>query len=298
MKNWDDYRLISALDRARSIRGAADLLSVNHATVSRRLAQLGDALDDPVFERIAGGYRPTQLGSELLLVAEQMEQLAAEAERRTRALTSELSGPVRVSMPEVILRHLLLPDLGRFAEEYPAIDLEIDVSYDFVDLDRSEADIVIRNTASPPEHLVGRRLFPIAICHYCSRDYLSSVPPERRIWLARSRDPELLGWISRSPFPEAQIGPVIGDLALRHEAAARGMGMIFGACYIADTDPRLMRIEGSVPQPLSDLWVLTHPDLRAVPRIARTMAFLYERLWAFRQLIVGDRPQDAPAPAR
>ncbi|MCK0129254.1 LysR family transcriptional regulator [Erythrobacter sp. F6033] len=292
MMNWDDYRLVLAMARAGSIRGAASLLSVNHATVSRRLAQLGDAIGDPVFERVAGGYRPTLLGNELVAAAEKMELVSTEAERRSRALSSDLRGPVKLSIPEVIGRHLLLDDLNELVAEYPDIELTIDVSYDFADLNRSQADIVVRNTPSPPDHFVGRRLFPLALCHYCKRGYLEAVPENDRVWLTRSRDTAHLEWIARSPFPDAGLGPVIEDIGLRHEAAARGQGMIFGACYIADSDPRMMRIAGSTPEPLADLWVLTHPDLKKVPRISQTMSFLYERLSRHRDLIEGRLPRD------
>ena len=42
--NWDDVRIFLAVARAGQILGAARRLELNHATVSRRLAALEEAL--------------------------------------------------------------------------------------------------------------------------------------------------------------------------------------------------------------------------------------------------------------
>ncbi|RVB27207.1 LysR family transcriptional regulator, partial [Mesorhizobium sp. M7A.F.Ca.CA.004.05.1.1] len=42
--NWDDVRIFLAVARAGQILGAAKRLELNHATVSRRIAALEEAL--------------------------------------------------------------------------------------------------------------------------------------------------------------------------------------------------------------------------------------------------------------
>ena len=46
--NWDDVRIFLAVARAGQILGAAKRLELNHATVSRRIAALEDALRTPL----------------------------------------------------------------------------------------------------------------------------------------------------------------------------------------------------------------------------------------------------------
>jgi len=58
--------------------------------------------------------------------------------------------------------------------------------------------------------------------------------------------------------------------ALR-EAARQGVGLAVLPCYLADPDPQLVRIGAPVPELRSELWLLTHPQLR---RTARVKAFM------------------------
>jgi hypothetical protein len=54
-----------------------------------------------------------------------------------------------------------------------------------------------------------------------------------------------------------------------------------------------MRVPGTVPQPLQDIWVLTHPDLHKTPRIRLVMKFLIDALMAKQDLIEGRLPDNA-----
>ena len=99
MHNWDDYRLILAMDRAGTVRGAAQRLGINHATVSRRLAQLQANGAPTIFERTTGGYQATSTGRLLVQAAEQIETITLATERQRRARVSELAGKIRLSLP-------------------------------------------------------------------------------------------------------------------------------------------------------------------------------------------------------
>lgn len=287
MRGWDQYRLILALHRAGTLRGAAELLDVNHATVSRRLAQIGLRYDAPVFNKITGGYKASELGLELVAAAEHMEFIAMEADRKSRAASANLSGSIRVSMGEPIAQYLLRDELMQFASTHQNIQLTVETSINLVDLDRSEADVVIRSSSNPPEHLVGRRLFPFYLCEYASKAYLETTRAEDRRWLRFSRSLVGADWIQKSSHPNAPIGLSSDDLVWLLGAAKADQGMIKTACYMADQDPDLQRIPGAVPAEAQDLWVLTHPDLKTAPRIKFLMKHLAGALVEKRDLIQG-----------
>lgn len=287
MKEWDDFRFILAVHRAGTIRGAAALLAVNHATVSRRLTQISARHEPPVFNKVTGGYKATELGLELVAAAERMELLAVEAERKSRAVSANLSGAIRVSMGEPIAQLLLRDELLAFARTYQNIQLTIETSISLVDLNRSEADVVIRSTQNPPEHLVGRRLFPYYLSEYCAKGYLDETRPEDRRWLTFSRSLTDANWIKDSSHPDAPIAISSDDLVWLLGAAKAGHGMIRTACYMADRDPGLQRLPGAVPTAAQDLWVLTHPDLRTAPRINYLMKYLAGALEQKQALIQG-----------
>src|SRR5690606_2869167 len=57
--NWDDVRIFLAVARAGQILGAARRLQLNHATVSRRVAALEEALRAKLFRRLTTGSELT-----------------------------------------------------------------------------------------------------------------------------------------------------------------------------------------------------------------------------------------------
>ena len=244
-------------------------------------------------ERVAGGYRKTDFGKKLVAAAERMEAINFAADRQRRAAETDLVGPVTLSIPDVLGQYLLLEDLAEFCSKYPDIRLSVQSNNRFADLDRSEADVVVRGTKNPPDHFVGRRLFPYALSFYCRVDYLKKTPPVDRRWIVGLWGNQRPDWIDDSPFPEAKPGLINDSISFHYQAAIEGRGMIRNACYICDPHPDLMRLPGSPsPLPVADLWVLTHPDLKDTPRIQLLMRFLVDALKAKRALIEGHLSPD------
>ena len=77
--------------------------------------------------------------------------------------------------------------------------------------------------------------------------------------------------------------------ALCHAAIA-GMGVAALPCYLGDTMRGLRRVRGPVPEMATELWVLTHEDLKRTARIRALTDWLVERLSRDRDLLVGRRP--------
>ena len=286
MDDWDDYRLILALARTGTLRAAASELGMTHTTVSRRLAIVEDARG-PLFERHPGVYRPTALGDALIDVAGRMESLTQAGARYEKAVEQDLSGAVTLSLPEPVAQYLLLEDLFRLHEAFPRIELRINTSVRFVDLDRLEADVVVRGAQHPPEHLVGRRLFPTCITYYANRDYLASTPPDKLRWIAPTSAGMWPDWLESSPFPEAPVALLSDDIVTRHHMLVKGLGLARGACFMADPEPDLVRLTDAPPIAQQDFWVLTHPDLRHTPRIRAVMDFIIQAMKAKEGQVLG-----------
>lgn len=290
MEDWDHFRIVLALTRAKTLRGAADVLGINHTTVSRRLSAIAHFYQADLFERVAGNYELTSLGAEVFEAAIQVEKIVESTKRLQRANNVELSGKITLSLPTAIGQYLLVDELAQFQRQYPNISLNIVGSYQLVNLDRCEADVVIRADNNPSEHLVGRRLCNLAVCYYGEKSYLENTPCEHLRWITRPLDQDVYDWVSASPFPNAEIAMQISDLDLRYHAGVSGHGLFRGACYMADQEPKLKRIANCNPTPFQDLWVLTHPDLRNVPRIKLLMDFIAEALIRKKPLMEGKEP--------
>ena len=286
--NWDDYRLILALVREKTVRGAARSLGVSHATVSRRLAYLNTRPGGPFLQKSSSGLWASKAGQALVDAAEKMEAVANEAARRQRAADTELTGPLCLSVPNPILQYLLLDAVTQFSERFPAVDLTIDASDQLVDLDRAEADIVVRSSDTPPEHWVGRRLFPYMLSFYAHRDYLAKTADADYRWIAppegTSRWPD---WLAESPYPNAPIALRIGGVAGRFAALRSGIGLGRAACFMAESEPGLVRLPDAPLVAAETFWVLSHPDLAKTERARVAMRFFADALKAKRGLVQG-----------
>lgn len=287
MKNWNDYQLILALARAKSMRAAAKDMGINHATLSRRLDALNAQYDELVFERTALGYFVTPLGKPLLDAAEQIEKLNLSATRVTSSSGEALAGKITLSVPPSIHEFILKDSIYEFAQLYPQIELTIRNTFAIEDLDQLEADIVIRGQDQPSAHLVGKRLVTYSLCFYGQVEYLNNTSREDLRWIGKINEPEFPSWASDSGFSDVPVGLRIDDVMGRHHAALMGYGLTQGACYMADQEPSLIRLPNATPLAFQQLWVLIHPDLRHTPRIQLLMNFLADKIMSKERLLRG-----------
>lgn len=285
MENWDDYRLLLALDRGRTLRHAAKMLGVSHSTVSRRLQQINQKRGT-VFEPVAGGLRPTEFGKGVLNFAVRMEAIAFEAESFSAVKPDDLSGSITLSLPSIVAEHLLLDELAEFTRDHPNISLNLDTESAYADLDSAGADIVIRCTDKPLDHLHGRRLSLDAFSFYAAPSYLQKPSSEWR-WLAGVPENDTLSWLVRSPLPEAPVGLRIKNMTARFQAAIFGHGLLFAPCFMGDAHEGLVRLPDARLITDREFWVLTHPDSKDVPRMVALRQFLASAMKKKAALIEG-----------
>ena len=153
-----DLSLVLALVRGRSLAKAADLLRVDVSTVFRSIRRMEAALGTALFVKSRKGYIPTGTAQALAEQAERAEQALDAARVALEHGEQVVSGTVRLTCTDAVLHSLLLPALADFMPAYPALSLELATSNTFANLSRRDADLALRLTNSPPEHLVGRCL--------------------------------------------------------------------------------------------------------------------------------------------
>src|SRR6478752_3122939 len=74
--DWEDLRVFLALARHGSLSGAARALSINHATVARRIRALEATLGEKLVDRRPDGYVLTPAGTRTVAAASDMEAAA------------------------------------------------------------------------------------------------------------------------------------------------------------------------------------------------------------------------------
>ena len=72
-----------------------------------------------------------------------------------------------------------------------------------------------------------------------------------------------------------------------HDLAANGLGLAVLPCFLADCDPRLVRVEPPIAEIATSLWVLTHKDLKNSARVRALSDHLSRCLRGQRALLEG-----------
>ena len=175
--DWDDLRVFLALHRSGSLRGAARMLRLNHATVNRRLKALEAGFGSRLFDLTSDGFVPTQAGADLLGSAERVEDELFKSQRHISGSDADLNGTVKVSLPDAIMRGFLAADLSSFSRRYPGIDLDLDLTDKFSDLARLEADVSIRMAHKVTDDVIGRRLVQYAKTIYAVPEVAKQLNP-------------------------------------------------------------------------------------------------------------------------
>lgn len=290
--DWNDLKVFLALERGGSARAASAQIGGSHSTMLRRLQQLERSLGVQLFDRTPEGLILTEPGARLFSKAEQIEADVLEAERNVRGADIRLQGSIRLTAPPAVLQYVLMPHLADFRATYPDIDLDIVSTNQFADLDRRDADVAIRFSEEPGEHLVGRRLPEFRDAIYATPEYIAE-----HFSLGSETTAAWIGWIDRTRFAtrisESKLRnrPVawrLPSMALQAEAARQGHGMVLLPCVMGDTDCRLARIPNLSTISNLPAWLLTHPGLRRMERVRVFARTITSRLEQERKRLAGD----------
>lgn len=292
---WDEFRLVRAVAERGALAPAAAHLGINPSTAFRRLAAVEAALGTRLFERHRSGYVPTPAGEAMAAAAARMEEEVARFDREVadRALTP--SGTLRVTAAATLVTDLLMPMLGRFRSRYPAVQVDLVVSEEALNLSRRDADVALRATRDPPPNLVGRRIATIAWAVYGR----VQAEPEAAdaAWVSPS---EAVAGGLFARFVAARAGSERVALRINTvqglcEAIVEGVGIGPLPCYRGDRIAALRRLSGPEPDLAGSLWLLTHPDLRHAARVRAFMDHVAAEVAPLRPVLEGRRAE-APSP--
>jgi DNA-binding transcriptional LysR family regulator len=280
--NWDDLRYFLAVAEGGSLLAAARKLGVNHSTVFRRINAFETSVGARLFERLADGYQLTTAGEDLVAHARRVGEEVDRLQLRVLGRDYRPSGKIRLTAPDNIAYAFLPAYLAEFQTRYPDIALELVVGAENLDLTRREADIAIRATSSPPPHLIGRKIVGVKWGFFASSRYL-----RRR---DRPADPSDLtghrligadGALRRIPPLRGLEAQWLSEIAMTCSTLNGMSALAVAGCGIAvlpddQIKPTLVRLFDTTPPFVTELWSLTHPELRRTERIRLLVEHLIE----------------------
>lgn len=286
--SWDDWRIVEAVASEGTTSGAAARLGLNQSTVFRRVSQLEGDLGVRLFDRDKRGFRLTTEGEAVLPDIRRLAEIAFDIERRVSGLDERSAGKVRLSVNTTVVRYLLSAHLAEFQAEYPDIAVQLDVTDRLANVKEREADLVIRGDNDPDPDLFGRRLMRLSYAIYTSRAR-EDVELQAR---AFSANPALLDWVlfdgdllRTDPGQWLQkhlsgISPVVtaNDVEITAYLARDGLGCALLPRFLGDRVPGLVQISDPIPGLFTELWVLTHVDLRNTARVSALLRFIADKV--------------------
>lgn len=273
-----------AVARLGRYTAAADVLGINHSTVSRRIVALERAMNGRVLVRSPAGWEVTRLGRRAVEIAERIEE---SLHGLTGDDGADLQGVVRVAAPEAFTAVFLVPAMTALRTRNPALSVELLAATQRARQHRSGVDLEI--VVGRPEVL---RAYATPVCAYSLRLYASPA------YLTERGTPRTIGDLADHPlvyYVESSLQVDELDRALQelpasppslrstsvfaHVAAtAAGAGIGILPDFVADHDPRLVRVlADSWSHPLA-YWAVARDEGPRNPAVAETLQAIVEHV--------------------
>lgn len=284
--NWDDLKAFLAMARSGRLTVAARQMRVDHSTLSRHIAALEHAVGARLFDRRAVGFVLTAEGERLLAEAEAMETMAIRIGAKLSSMSTGLAGTVRLGTPEGFGTYFLAPRLRELTQEHPNLVIELVANPRHFSLLKREADLAIAMSRPAQGRLVAEKLTDYELGVFAADSYLRASGPiisradlEAQRWIGYVED---LMWteelhylpkISPNLTPHLRISNVISQM----EAIVGGVGIGVLPCFMARTQPNLVRVQAQEIRLTSAYWMINHSETRDLARVKLMSQFMRQQ---------------------
>ena len=153
-----DVEVFLAVVEHGSFTAGAVALSTTPSVLSRAVTRLEARLGRQLLQRTTRRVGLTDAGRLYLEQVRTAFGLLDDAERDVLAQDGALAGRVRLSVPTTYGHYRLPPVLARFAQQYPQVQVELNITNRNVDLVAEGFDLAIRLGQLPDSGLVARKL--------------------------------------------------------------------------------------------------------------------------------------------
>jgi DNA-binding transcriptional LysR family regulator len=283
MDNWDEIRSAAEVARLGTISAAAQSLGVHRATINRHVDSLEQVLGSALFQRHARGYSPTELGRDLLRVADATEEQLSQLIRRAQSYSSGLSGELIITAIEGLTEDLL-PALNSFGAQHPEVRIRYICNAAVMKLEYGEAHIAFRAGSKPKALDNVVKLFrELQMGLYATTVYATQygVPKSAKDFhkhrfvgsdAERPRAP-FLAWMTEH-VPREQISFASNDLSVMQAGVLSGCGIGFLPTTIAHGRTDLIEVLPPMPAWKVPIWIVTHVDLHRTAKVQGVLEHL------------------------
>jgi len=149
-----------AVARERSFTRAAAGMGVTPSALSHTIKGLEERLGLRLLSRTTRNVAPTEAGERLQRqIAPLFDQIAAEIDE-IGAFRDKPVGALRITCTDVVIETVFRPRLGAFLQRYPDIKVELDMSYELVDIVAERFDAGVRIGEALEKDMIATRIGP------------------------------------------------------------------------------------------------------------------------------------------
>jgi DNA-binding transcriptional LysR family regulator len=169
---WGELRTFLAVAKAKSLSRAAEEVGLSRMTAGREIRRLQDAIGAQLVTFTKMGAALTPRGEKLALALQRVDQEIFALTADLRVESSLTEGAVRLSCSDVIGITFVIPKLGRLAEKYPRICLQMSSAQNYFHLLENRIDLMVGFTQEHHEELASIRLGTLHLLPFVSRSYV------------------------------------------------------------------------------------------------------------------------------
>jgi DNA-binding transcriptional LysR family regulator len=284
----NDMALFVEVVKAKGFRGASEATGVPNSTLSRRISALEKAIGLRLLHRTTRKVELTEAGQIYFERCKRIVDEARLAHEQLGELLAQPSGVLRASLPVDFAVTYMAPLIAEFAEKYPGITFDFDLTPRQVDLVSEPFDVAIRIGEPESSQLIARPLASLVPHLYASPHYLErSGIPKEPIDLERHECLNILkshSWTLLRPKETIQVSTssrfTANSVGLIRRLATLGMGIVLVPEEVVADDlaaGRLVRVLPKWQGKPTPVYALT--ETRLLPaKTQRFIEFFKERL--------------------
>ena len=169
MDTFTAMKVYCAVVENDSLAGAARMLNVSPSVVSKQLSALEDRLGVRLLNRTTRRVSVTEEGTAYYERCKRIIADVAEAEIAISSTHAAPRGLLKITAPVTFAHRHITPHLPQFLDEFPKVEVQVQVVDRIVDLVDEGIDLAIRISQLKDSSLIARRLAP-------NRRYIAASP--------------------------------------------------------------------------------------------------------------------------
>ena len=278
--DWNDIFYVCKVVEHGSFSAAARACNTTQATISRRIQKIEQEIGSSLFIRLTEGVELTNAGKELYQHASAMGSAYQSFEKKLYELMQG-SQTIVITCGSLIGLHLS-KHIQQLNYGLKDIEIEIKTTNAFLDLNKNEADLALRNKRPQAGSLLAKKLDAQNYGKFSvfgnrriyAKHNLSFDEVKQLDWISytlKSSDAPSAQWIQKN-IEESQVKYRLNSALMIYEALRENNAVGLLPQFIGRAAPELVELYGPVDGLDFELWSVRRESSRNDPNLVQLIA--------------------------